>query len=202
MKDLALLATRTADSMGIARAEPVSYPVVPPCDLEAIYRDHVGLVGRWVAYLGGPDVDVEDVVHEVFLVVHRRLAEFRGEAKITSWLYEITTRVARNARRKERLKRWLRRVRFVDVARGLAPSHVTPVDELERRQARESVHATLDRLPEKYRTVLILFEIEELSGEEIARLTGIKPSTVFVRLHRARHLFLACLEKSGGARDG
>jgi RNA polymerase sigma-70 factor (ECF subfamily) len=188
--------------MGTARAEPVSCPVVPARDLETIYREHVDRVARWVAHLGGPDVDVEDVVHEVFLVVQRRLAEFRGDAKITSWLYEITARIVRNARRKERLKRWLRRVRLGDVARGLAPSHVTPVDELERRQARQIVHAALDRLPEKYRTLLILFEIEELPGEEIARLTGMKPSTVFVRLHRARHLFLACLEKSGGARNG
>jgi RNA polymerase sigma-70 factor (ECF subfamily) len=142
------------------------------------------------------------VVHEVFLVVQRRLPEFRGDAKLTSWLYEITSRIVKNARRKERVKRWIRRVRFGDVARGLAAPPVTPVDELERRQARQIVHATLERLPEKYRTLLILFEIEELPGEEIARLTGIKPATVFVRLHRARNLFLAYLEKKGDVRNG
>jgi RNA polymerase sigma-70 factor (ECF subfamily) len=60
--------------------------------LAAIYREHAELVKRWALRLGGPGLDAEDFVHEVFMVVQRRLPEFRGEAKLTTWLYRITLR--------------------------------------------------------------------------------------------------------------
>jgi RNA polymerase sigma-70 factor, ECF subfamily len=177
-------------------------PVAEVPDLDTVYRTQAEQVARWVAHLGGPDTDVEDLVHEVFLIVQRRLPEFRGEAKLTSWLYQITLRVVRGARRTDRIRRWIRWARRSDVARALAPASVTPVDELERRQAIARVYAALDRLPEKYRTLMILFEIEELSGDEIAALTGIKRATVWVRLHRGRALFLDALDEVEGGRDG
>ena len=65
--------------------EPLRAP-----DLDAIYRAHAGTVARWAAKLAGPGNDVEDLVHEVFLVARRRLPEFRGDAKVTTWLYRIT----------------------------------------------------------------------------------------------------------------
>ena len=175
--------------------------VVEVPDLDTVYRTHAEQVTRWIAHLGGPETDVEDLVHEVFLVVQRRLPEFRGEAKLTSWLYQITLRVVKGVRRTERIRRWIRWARRSDVMRALAPTCVTPVDELERRQAIARVYAALDRLPEKYRTLLILFEIEELSGDEIAALTSMKRATVWVRLHRGRALFLDALDEEGG-RDG
>ena len=163
-------------------------------DLDALYREHARTVARWVAHLGGPRVDVDDLVHEIFLVVQRRLPEFRGEAKVTTWLYRITARVVSGRRRRERARLWMRRAWRGDVEQSTVPNHVTPVEELERQQARESVYRALDRLSEKYRSLLILFELEGLSGEEIAGLTGIKPATVWVRLHRARALFLEALD--------
>ena len=166
--------------------------------LDALYRAHAATVARWAAHLGGPMVDVEDAVHEVFLVVRRRLPEFRGDAKITTWLYRITERIVRGARRRDRLRRWLDLVRRGDVEESLSPPRLSPVDELERRQSRDSVYVVLDRLSEKYRRVLVLFELEELSGEEIAALTGVKLATVWVHLHRARALFLAELNRDLG----
>ena len=158
--------------------------VVP--SLDALYRAHAPAVARWAAHLGGPRLDVEDAVHEVFLVVSKRLTEFRGDAKVTTWLYRITERVVRGGRRRERVRRWLDLVRRGDVQQSLSPPRPTPVEELERRQSRETVYRILDRLAEKYRRVLVLFELEELSGEEIAALTGLKLATVWVHLHRAR----------------
>jgi RNA polymerase sigma-70 factor (ECF subfamily) len=169
-------------------------------DLDSIYREHAEQVARWVAHLGGPGIEVDDVVHEVFLVVERRLGEFRGDARLTTWLYRIAERVTRESRRTDRLRRWLRWARHADVVSALAPVHLTPVDELERQQARQRVYAALDRLPEKYRTVLVLFELEGLATEEIASLTGVKPATVGVRLHRARPLFLNALDRQGGGK--
>ena len=166
-----------------------------PLELGALYRAHASTVARWSAHLGGPSADLDDLVHEIFLVAGRRLNEFRGEAKVTTWLYRITERVVAARRRSERARRWLRRNRRADVERELYSITLTPVEDLHRQQERSSVYRVLDGLPEKYRTVLILFELEGLSGEEIATLTGRKLATVWVHLHRARALFLAELPR-------
>jgi RNA polymerase sigma-70 factor (ECF subfamily) len=158
--------------------------------LDGLYRAYAAQVARWAAHLGGPRLEVGDLVHEIFLVAGRRLADFRGDSKPSTWLYGITERVVRAARRKERVRRALDRLRRVDVERALLPTQPTPVEELERRRAQETVYRILDRLPEKYRRVMVLFALEELSGEEIAELTGVKLATVWVHLHRARRLFL------------
>jgi len=180
-------------SLGSSETTPAAEEPAPVPTLDAIYRAHAGTVARWAAKLCGPGSDVEDLVHEVFLVVRRRLPEFRGEAKLTTWLYRITERVALQNRRKDRFRRWFGSARQLEIENAIAPARLTPVDSLERRQSIEACYRILDGMPDKYRTVLILFELEELSGEEIAALTGRKLATVWVHLHRARARFLADL---------
>lgn len=165
-----------------------------PSGLEEIYRAHAATVARWVTHLGGPTADVDDLVHEIFLVADRRLAEFRGEAKLTTWLYRITERVVRGRRRNDRVRRWLLRTFRGDLENAHGPTPPTPIEEMERRRSAEVVYRILDRLPEKYRDLLVLFELEGASGEEIAELTGGKLATVWVRLHRARKRFLEEME--------
>ena len=165
-------------------------------DLDAVYREHAETVARWVRRLGGPWVDGEDAVHEVFLVAQRQLGEFRGEARVTTWLYRIAERVALHQRRRARLRRWLGRDRHEEMAGATAGRpRLTPVEELERREQAATVYRVLDRLPDRYRTVLVLFELERASGEEISELTSTRLPTVWVRLHRARALFLAQLQR-------
>jgi len=159
-------------------------------DLDALYRAHAATVARWAGRLAGPGADVEDIVHEIFLIAGRRLPEFRGESKVSTWLYRITERVALGCRRRDRFRRRFWLARSTEIEDTFAPSQPTPVDLLERHQSVETVYRILDRIPDKYRTVLILFEIEELSGDQIAALTGLKSSTVWVQLHRARARFL------------
>jgi DNA-directed RNA polymerase specialized sigma24 family protein len=72
-----------------------------------IYRMHVHQVARWAARLGGPALDLEDTVHEVFAIACRRLSTFRGESSLSTWLFGITDKVVRHRRRKERWQRWL-----------------------------------------------------------------------------------------------
>src|SRR4029079_18131933 len=93
---------------------PVEGPP-PPLDLDDAYRAHAARVARWVGHLGGPSADVDDLVHEIFLVADRRLSDFGGDAKLTTWLYRITERVVRGRRRNERIRRWLAQVRRADV---------------------------------------------------------------------------------------
>ena len=76
-------------------------------DLETVYREHAPAVSRWAQRLSGPGIDPEDLVHDVFLVVQRRLPEWHGKAKLSTWLYEITIRVVQERRRALRRRRLL-----------------------------------------------------------------------------------------------
>jgi RNA polymerase sigma-70 factor (ECF subfamily) len=177
--------------MVVSQKEQVPLDSEP--DFDAVYRAHAARVARWSARLGGPTIDVDDAVQEVFLVVHRQLSKFRGDAQITTWLYRITENVVRHRRRKERIRRWLRGSAH-DVGAKLVSSRPTPVEELERRQALQKVYRILDSMNERYRTLLILFELEELSGEEIAELTGTGVDALWVALHRAHAQFVQRME--------
>jgi RNA polymerase sigma-70 factor (ECF subfamily) len=201
LKGFGWLGPREGIEMPSARSHAASAPdgVAVRPDLDALYRQHAPAVARWVAHLGGPRVDVDDLVHEIFLIAHRRLAEFRGEAKVTTWLYRITERVVSGRRRRDRARRFMTRLWRGDVEESTAAmSRLTPIEELERQQSRAAVYRVLDQLSEKYRSLLILFELEGMSGEEIAVLTGVKLATIWVRLRRARLLFLAELERDRG----
>jgi RNA polymerase sigma-70 factor (ECF subfamily) len=147
--------------------------------------------------LMGPSQDFEDVVQEVFLVVRRRLPEFRGEAEITTWLYEITVRVAGDWRKRARWWSWITG-RGQSPSRGRNQANFVPTAEmpadpqalLEARERTCALYELLDELGEVYRTTFILFELEGLSGEQIAKITGTQVGTVWVRLSRARRKFI------------
>jgi len=170
-----------------------------PGGFDALYREHAGRVARWAARLGGPSVDVDEVVQEVFLVVHQQLPSFRGEARVTTWLYRITANIARHRRRRAR---WWRLLAGepADALDRLPSPRPTPVEELERRQAADRVYRILDGMNDRYRTLLILFELEGLDADAISELTGHRPETLWVALHRARTQFVARLQRDLKAR--
>ena len=157
--------------------------------LEELYRQYGSLIARWAARLGGPRVDIDDLVQEVFVVIADKLSEFRGDAKITTWLFRITENVVRNRRRRERHWRWL------TMSGGAAAgSSVTaapdPAVSLERSESKARIYRALEGLSEVHRNTLILFEMEGLSGEEIAELSGVRLDAVWMRLTRARRQFI------------
>jgi RNA polymerase sigma-70 factor (ECF subfamily) len=183
-----------------AMSDPAPIPT-----LDALFRAHAAAVTRWAARLGGPQIEVDDVVQEVFLVVSRRLDEWRGEAQPTTWLFRITSRVVANHRRRT----WLRRI-----WRGLtgatreepAPPEQWPNARLAARERVAQLHAMLDALPERQRQVLILFELEEMSSAEIAHVIGVPHATVRVWLHRARSALVReadrlCARENAAHRD-
>lgn len=172
-------------------ASPVEALALAVPTLAEVYTEHARRVGGWAARLMGPGLDPEDLIHEVFLIVDRELPHWRGEAKITTWLYRITLNVVRDRRRREK-RRWLRTLLFGEQQE--ATPVFTPYDSVEQRQLTASVYAALDKLAERDRTLLILFEIEGLSGEAIADLLAIKIDTLWVFLHRARKRFRARIE--------
>lgn len=159
-------------------------------DPEAVYRRHGARVSRWAARLAGPGFDVDDIVHDVFLVVLRRLPQFRGDAQVSTWLHEITIRVVQTHRRRRRRRAWLRAFAGPRGASGempeVADDGMTPFESLERRQATVLLYRFLDRLDEKYRTAVVLFELEGLPCREIAALTGASLANTWVRISRGR----------------
>lgn len=156
----------------------------------AVYRRHARDVARWASRLAGPTEDVDDLVHEVFLVVQDRIDGFRGDARLTTWLYRITVNVVRHQRRKNRLRRW------VGLEPPAEPVAETPAPDetAAARQALDRVYRALESLRERDRRVLILHELEGLTGPEIAELEGVTANAVWVRLHRARARFAEAAE--------
>jgi RNA polymerase sigma-70 factor (ECF subfamily) len=161
----------------------------PPLDTGALYTQHVHQVARWAERLAGPDLDLEDIVHEVFLVVHRQRDRFRHDSSLATWLFGITDNVVRHRRRKERWRRWLTGSAD-DTAGHLASPAPDPLHRAERDEAARTVYRLLDELPERDRQVLILFDLEELAADEVAALLKIKSANARLRLHRARARFL------------
>lgn len=170
-----------------------STPAAPAADAtDVLYGEHLAKVKRWARRLAGPTADLEDLVHDIFLIALRKGFEVRGEASIETWLFGIAQRVVWSKRRKLRLRQWL----FGQHQTVLVPPEPhTPQHELERREQGVLLYRALDRLPEVYRTALILYELEELSGEEVARLTGVPLGTVWVRLHRGRERLTQLLSR-------
>jgi RNA polymerase sigma-70 factor (ECF subfamily) len=165
-------------------------------DTESLYRRYGGQVSRWVKRLWGRR-DAEDVLHEVFMVVQRRIREFRGDAALTTWLYGITVRVVIARRRKERVRRLLfaRAVPELQFERDPAE---TPLGSALKGQAAAMVYAALDDLSEKDRSLLIMFELEGLPVDDIMTVFGISEDNAWVSLHRARSRFRNAYSKRFG----
>lgn len=160
--------------------------------VEAVYRQHAKDVVRWAARLSGRPGEAWDITHEVFAVVQRRLGDFSaGEATLSTWLFRITANLVRSHRRRERLRSWF----FVE-DEELASDEVaalTPDPEAQALTQDDArlVYRVLDMLSEADRSLLVLFEIEGYPGERVAELLGLRVSTIWVRLHRARQRFLS-----------
>ena len=156
-------------------------------DLDRAYREHAATVSRWVRRLSGK-ADASDTLQEVFEVAQRRRSSFRGDAKLTTWLYSITVRVVSARRRKARLRALL----FLEAKTTFeleAPSAETPDINLHRARATHVVYSVLEHLSERDRALLISFELERLPTSEIASIYGMSENNVSVSLHRARARF-------------
>ncbi len=138
--------------------------------------------------LGVREPDVEDASQEVFLQMHRYLPQFRGNSQLKTWLYRLCITQARHARRRRRLTEALRS--------WLSGTTETPPvsSELSEDSARRRIEAALERLSEKERLALVLYEMEGLSGRQVAETLRCTEATLWRRLHYARKKFIAAIE--------
>jgi RNA polymerase sigma-70 factor (ECF subfamily) len=137
--------------------------------------------------------DTEDVVQEVFVTVHRSLRDYRGDAKLSTWLHRIA--VTRALNHAERAAERVRRSSEPLEAAGEPPATTpTPLHALEAKELRKRLADCLERVPEAWRAVLALRDAEEMAYEEIAAVLGLALGTVRSRLARARALLQECVE--------
>lgn len=131
----------------------------------------------------GNRAEAEDVAQEAFVRAHRALGAFRGDAKLSTWLYAITSRLCLN-----RLASGERRLirHGEDALLRLSDAGPRPDAALERRELETALGRAIAELPEDRRIVVVLRDIEGLSYEEIAQVLELELGTVRSRLHRAR----------------
>jgi RNA polymerase sigma-70 factor, ECF subfamily len=156
-----------------------------------LYVRHRGDVARLVYRMLGGRGDLEDVIQEVFVQVHKSIKDFRGQAKFSTWLHRVTVNVVLMHRRAARS-----RPVFADEPLGEAVVHdedVAPDEDAERRERMRAFARLLDRLAEKKRIVFVLHELEGIAPTEIAQIVGAPVLTVRTRLFYARRELEAML---------
>ena len=171
-------------------------PPRPPA-LPEIYEAHFGTVWNTLKRLGVWERDLEDAAHDVFLVVHRRLADYDPTRPIKPWLAGIAARVASEFRRRAQHRREVVSDTVDEDAPDLTPAADVALDDKRRR---DLVLRGLERLDFDRRTVLVLHDIEGHSMPEISRALDENVNTLYARLRTARQEFAAAVAAlKGGA---
>lgn len=164
---------------------------------EETYDAHFHFVWRALRHLGVPQADVADLAQEVFLIVHRRLPLFEHRSRLTTWLFTICVRVARDRRRKAHVRHEVAQadIETADPSEG-------PAVRLDRRDNLALFEAGLEDMNLDQRAVFLLFEIQGERSEDIAQALEIPVGTVHSRLRLAREAFRRGVVRAKARRDG
>lgn len=161
-----------------------------PGRLEQLFKEFAPKVYGLALRCGLDRTEAEDGVQEVFLKVQRRIDTFRGEAKLSTWLYQVALNTLLDHRRKVVRQTRHSSLAIVTDDRGEITAGSTaergPAEAAAAAESKLLVRDCLDRLPPKFREVLILRELEGLSYRDIARIVGVAQGTVESRIFRAR----------------
>jgi RNA polymerase sigma-70 factor (ECF subfamily) len=176
--------------------DAVPGPGLDTAELSAIYARHADFVWRNLRRMGVPLTSLDDAVQDVFLVVHRRRADFAARSEIKTWLFGILLRVAQTHRRS--LRRRLARLLFSapeDLDELPGPQLSGPLELVERKEASRRLQQLLEQLDESKRAMLVLVDLEQLSVPEAAASLGLNLNTAYSRLRAARLAFEAAVAK-------
>lgn len=155
-----------------------------PLEFANVFRDHASWLWRVVRRLGVREDDASDVVHELFMDLHRNLGRYDSSRPLRPWLYGFAVRAASDHRRKAYVRR--------ERPTAAPPEHNvagSPEHELRANQRREFVAQLLERMDDAQRVVLVLVDLEELTVAEVASIVGIPLNTAYSRLRLARESF-------------
>lgn len=188
----------TPQTPHVSRAQAAAVREVPlaaPARFDDIYRAEFSYVWRSLRRLGARPADVEDLVHDVFVVVHRKLADYDTARPIRPWLFGISFRVASDYRRRARFR--------VEVATGRVEAQSTqprPDDRIAAEQDRALVLEALGTLDLDRRAVFVMHDIDGISAPEIAGSLDVPVNTVYSRLRVARQRFTAAVRRLSARR--
>jgi RNA polymerase sigma-70 factor (ECF subfamily) len=166
-----------------------------PLTPEYVFQEYAARVYSLARRLLGNDTDADDVTQDVFVQVVRKLPTFRGEAAFPTWLYRVTVNAALAYRRKREARRRHRvpelPEEFLEDNRHRAPVQrwlADPEKLAFDQETHRLIEAAIARLPEIYRDVYVLADVDELPNTKIAGMLGLSVAAVKSRLHRARLL--------------
>jgi RNA polymerase sigma-70 factor (ECF subfamily) len=150
----------------------------------ALHRHYYRIAASFLRKLGTRPEEIEDACQEVFLQFFRYLPSFRGQAELKTWLYRLCLTEARHTRRRRRIAGLI-----TGLLRQAPPEAVVPASLRSEATIRDLAVRALDRMGPEQRTVFVLFEMEGMTGREIAEITGASLAATFRRLAEARLLF-------------
>ena len=159
-----------------------------PREVEALMRRHNRMLFRAARAILKDDAEAEEAVQDAYLKAFRAMGEFRGEAKLSTWLVRIAVNEALMRRRKRRPEAEVIELEPFSTDEG-------PERAAARAQLRTLLEARVDALPESYRAVFVLRALEEFSVEETAKALEIPEATVRTRFFRARGLLREALSQ-------
>ena len=157
--------------------------------LERLYVSHGAQLRQTLARLA-PELDAGDLLHELFLVAIKKTGDFSAADDRLAWMYGVAVKLAASRRRTARLRKFLGFRIETPEALVDAPSR-----SMEQRDAQRQVMRALEPLSDAKRNVFVLFELQGLSGEEIAAALGIPLKTVWTRLFHARREVTAAIDR-------
>ncbi len=160
----------------------------------AFFEAHHDFVHRSVRRLGVPTPEADDLTQEVFVIAFQKLDAFK-EGKVTTWLYRIAANLVSDRHRSRNLREAL--LGLFGASEKTRTHERTAAHDYEARESEAQVAKVLQRMAPKKREVFVLYELEQLPGEEIAERVGCPVGTVWTRLHHARKDFERIARKRG-----
>ncbi len=177
-------------------SQPTKIPSTSQYDFASIFSEYQPKILRFVTAMVG-QFEAEDLTQEIFTRVTQALPDFRAESKVSTWLYRIATNAALDRLRSPAFKQSVKATESIGDAgeaeaeiddRNIWTGEKIPIPEIQvvRKEMSACMQEYIQRLPERYRTVLVLSEFESLTTQEIADILGITIEAAKIRLHRAR----------------
>jgi RNA polymerase sigma-70 factor (ECF subfamily) len=176
-----------AEARSSVTAPPSQLAQEVALDFTRLYEEHFAFVWRSLRRLGVATDQLDDAVQDVFLVVHRRLAEFEGRSSHRTWLFGIAVRTAGTLRRRNARKPTEPLGEDVPDQRAEGVTEATHAARLVQR--------LLDELDDERRAVFVLAELEQMTAPEISEALSVNLNTVYSRLRLARRDFEAALKR-------
>jgi RNA polymerase sigma-70 factor (ECF subfamily) len=188
------------DSAPEERPAPVDSGVVPAIpSFPSVYRNYFDFVWSCTRRLGVSVEAIDDVVQEIFVVIHARLQTLEHPEALRSWIYGIVRRTVSTHHRSRRVRETAATLSAGSEA--LEPRPLTPLEGAEQTEKVKLLSSLLDELDEAKREVFILAELQEMTVPEIAQAIGIPVNTVYSRLRAARQAFEDALARRAAQRE-